>query len=484
MKFTLLKEPNLEFANGNTALCPKDGLRRFTPYDMGLVRPQSVKLGIIGRSDSVDPILEWIEKGRHFIDAKKSKQLKLFPSFMGFQSQNGFCSTIEFDDSYIRKIKNTEFDDVYNAESENAIIEKAVELYLADIKFLAKNKDPDVILIVIPETFVQRLNPKTNDSQESDEDSVEEVQDEEEEDADDGESLEFNFRRMLKAAAMKHHIPIQIVRDRIVKPSGEMQDEASIAWNFYTALYYKASGTPWALAKTSSSIVCYAGISFYKSRDRSTTQTSIAQIFNELGKGVILRGEDPVKVSKQDPIPHLSDEQAFRLLDRGLAEYKEAIDIFPQRLVVHKTSNFTDGEKAGFIAAAKKNNISALDLITIHQRTQFRLFRDGRYPPLRGSLFSYDDRNHLLYTRGSVPYFETYPGQYIPHPLQIRFFSNDESPETICNEILGLTKMNWNNTQFDRRFPITIECARKVGDILKYLPLGEQEIELRYSFYM
>jgi len=480
MKFSLLNEPNLEFANSNTSLCPKDGIRRLTPYDMGLVRPQSVKLGVIGRSDSVDPILEWIEKGRHFIEAKKSKQVKLFPSFMGFQTDNGFCSTIEFDDSYIRKIKNTEFDEIYKAESEHAIIERAVDLYLADIKFLAKNKDPDVILVVVPETFIQRLNPKAKE--EAEEEEAEELPDDD--GALDEKYLEVNFRRMLKAAAMKHHIPIQIVRDRITKPSGEMQDEASIAWNFYTALYYKASGTPWGLTKNASSIVCYAGISFYKSRDRSTTQTSIAQIFNELGKGVILRGEDPVKVSKQDPIPHLTDEQAFRLLDRGLAEYKEAIDIFPQRLVVHKTSNFTDDESAGFIAAAKKNNIAALDLVTIHQRTQFRLFRDGRYPPLRGSLFSFDNHNYLLYTRGSVPYFETYPGKYIPHPLQIRFFSNDESPEIICNEILGLTKMNWNNTQFDRRFPITIECARKVGDILKYLPLGEQEIELRYSFYM
>jgi len=480
MKVKILSEPLLEFGNKNSLLCPKEGIRRFTPYDMGLVRPDSIKVGIIGKSDSVDKIIEWLEKGRHFVEAKPSKQPKLFPSFMGFQEHHGFCSKLVYDDSYIRKVRNSEFDEIYKSGSEGEIIEKAVELYLSDIRFLSKNKSPDVILCVIPESFVKQLEPKAGKQEgEEDEEDFAEYDDED----DDSIEIENNFRRMLKARAMGYHIPIQIVRDRIVEPSGEMQDEASIAWNFYTALYYKASGTPWSLVKSPSSIVSYAGISFYKSRDRSTTQTSIAQIFNELGKGVILRGEDPIDIKKYDPIPHLSDEQAFNLLDRALREYREAIDTFPQRLVIHKTSNYTEGELAGFSQAANKNNISGLDLVTIHQRTGFRLFRDKRYPPLRGSMFSFDEKNHLLYTRGSVPYFETYPGKYIPNPLQIRFYKNDESAETVCNEILGLTKMNWNNTQFDRRMPITIECARKVGDILKYLPLEDQDIELRYSFY-
>jgi hypothetical protein len=58
MNIKLLNEPLLEFGNGNTWVCPKEGIRRFTPYDVGLVRPDSVTLGIFGKSDSVDPILE------------------------------------------------------------------------------------------------------------------------------------------------------------------------------------------------------------------------------------------------------------------------------------------------------------------------------------------------------------------------------------------------------------------------------------------
>ncbi|WP_262713931.1 hypothetical protein [Salibacter halophilus] len=43
--------------------------------------------------------------------------------------------------------------------------------------------------------------------------------------------------------------------------------------------------------------------------------------------------------------------------------------------------------------------------------------------------------------------------------------------------------MNWNNTQFDNKYPITIGCARKVGEIMKYL--GEKDTPKEaYAFYM
>lgn len=488
MNIINLPEPLLEFGNGNTSVCPKDGIMRFCPYDIHQQdRPEKVVIGVIGKSDSIDIVLKWLEECSRFIEAKPSRQPKLFPVFMGFHERHGFCSRLVYEEEYIRRINNTEFDDIYKVGSEDEVIEQAVELYIRKIKWLKENKRPSVILCVVPESFVQRFNPNTKPKTGEEEDKEqEELEEEAATEVDEKLSQqEKNFRRMLKARAMKHHIPIQIIRDRISKPTGEMQDKASIAWNLFTALYYKASGTPWKLVHAPASVVCYAGISFYKSRDRKTMQTSIAQIFNELGKGVILRGEDPIHVRKGDRTPHLTAEQAYRLMKKALGEYKESLHLNPQRLVVHKTSNFTDAEQEGILMAAQECHIDALDLVTVHERTTFRLFREKQYPPLRGTLLSFDDKNHLLYTRGAVPYFETYPGMYIPKPLQIRLYRHDESPETICNELLGLTKMNWNNTQFDRRSPITVECSRKVGDILKYIPEdSDSEMELRYSFYM
>ena len=50
-------------------------------------------------------------------------------------------------------------------------------------------------------------------------------------------------------------------------------------------------------------------------------------------------------------------------------------------------------------------------------------------------------------------------------------------------EILSLTKMNWNQTQLDGRYPITMRTSRVVGKILKYVPPGAP-VAARYANYM
>ncbi len=117
--------------------------------------------------------------------------------------------------------------------------------------------------------------------------------------------------------------------------------------------------------------------------------------------------------------------------------------------------------------------------------TSIRLFRTGEYPALRGTLLHLDSRTHALYTRGGVDFFETYPGMYVPVPLLFRCEDTTETPKSIAQELLALTKMNWNNTQFDGREPVTVRAAKQVGSILKYIPEDEDHrIEPRYSFYM
>src|SRR6185437_2711320 len=74
-------------------------------------------------------------------------------------------------------------------------------------------------------------------------------------------SLEQDFHDLLKARAMQiqKNKPIQIVlpttysdtvkrRQRKKKNNfRKLQDPATRAWNFHTALYYKAGGAPWRL---------------------------------------------------------------------------------------------------------------------------------------------------------------------------------------------------------------------------------------------
>jgi argonaute-like protein implicated in RNA metabolism and viral defense len=72
---------------------------------------------------------------------------------------------------------------------------------------------------------------------------------------------------------------------------------------------------------------------------------------------------------------------------------------------------------------------------------------------------------------------------YVPNPLRITAYDQDSSLESLCGEILGLTKMNWNNTQLDGRLPITLECASKIGDIMKYVDPKDRP-QVSYSYYM
>ena len=85
--------------------------------------------------------------------------------------------------------------------------------------------------------------------------------------------------------------------------------------------------------------------------------------------------------------------------------------------------------------------------------------------------------------RGSVPFYETYPGLYVPRPLEFRLHDPEATPVFLASEMLALTKLNWNTTQFDQGGPITIRAAREVGDILRYLT-PDDEISPSYAAYM
>ena len=125
----------------------------------------------------------------------------------------------------------------------------------------------------------------------------------------------------------------------------------------------------------------------------------------------------------------------------------------------------------GSTALSTSAGIDYADLIFV-SKTFTRLYRIGAYPPLRGTLMRLDHRQVVRYTRGSVEFFRTYPGMYVPRLLLLRCQEIGQSLGFLAEEILALSKMNWNNTQFDGGEPITVRASRYVGDILTYVPDG------------
>lgn len=475
MNITIFNEPELEFGDGKH-VCPRAGIAYHSVYDSRMkARRSCILIAGVGTSEGIADLGRWLSACRNQIPPKENcRQPRLFPGFCGFNNELGYKCSFQYEEEITRSVTHSELNEVLRIVDRNRLVEEAADLYYAQAKFLAQNRVIDVIVCVLPDELYERVVV--------DKDS--DVEDTLDRDQNDHDHYEVNFRRLLKAKCMHLGKPIQIVRQlSLTYNVKSQQDDATKAWNFCTALYYKANQTvPWRLEQNSNRpSVCHVGIGFYRSRDYKVVETSLAQVFDELGNGVILRGT-PAQLTKADRRPFLNERQSFDLLTKALKEYEIALQCSPSRVVIHKTSNYRDEELSGFCQALAEVRVRTKDFVTI-QETPIRLFRNGVYPPLRGTHVELSKERHLLFTRGSVRYYGTYPGLYIPQPLEIRIKQADESAETICREILALTKMNWNNTQFDGKYPITIQCSRNVGNIMKYLGKNE-EPQIRYSYYM
>jgi hypothetical protein len=183
-----------------------------------------------------------------------------------------------------------------------------------------------------------------------------------------------------------------------------LQHEATRAWNIHTALYYKAGGTPWRLLRAPSEYAtCYVGVSFYRTLDGSRLHTSITQVFNERGDGVVVRGAE-IRLTKDDPQPHLDEPAAYQLLYDALDAI--AMSTATCLLVLSCIKKHNEAEIAGFVRAAHEQRIGYVDLVSLHDSFT-RLLRTREYAPLRGTLLHLDAYEHVLYTKGSVDFFAT-----------------------------------------------------------------------------
>lgn len=479
MKAILLHEPELEFGTGRHVDI-RFGLMGYGPVDFQESPATRIRAGIVGTPESIEGVANWIVKCRGEIQGRDSNHPHLFPKFPGCSTETNLGFSVEVGSTAVREVLGSEIDGaLQQAKRSDAIVELG-KLFLNEIEYLASSQKVQVIICAPPVRVFRYIN------------------DERKEPAIDGaaDSLdEPDFHDWLKAHAMGAAVPIQVVwpstydegvvlaRNRRTGEKRQLQDEATRAWNFHCALYYKAGGVPWRMCRASTDLMTlYVGVSFYKALDRTRLLTSMAQVFNERGEGVIVKG-GTASISKEDLQIHLSSEAANQLLDRALSQYKREHYNLPARIVIHKTSSFSPDEVVGFKAALSHQGIQLSDLLYI-SHADTRAFRDGVYPPLRGTFITLDERTFLLYTRGSVNFFNVYPGMYVPHPLRFTSEFLSRSPQSTAQELLALTKMNWNNTQFDGLEPITIRAARQVGSILKYLDDPTLPFQPRYSFYM
>jgi hypothetical protein len=490
MNLKYLEEPPLEFASGKHVDI-RFGIMNYGPLDNEIpLAPKNINVGIVGTTETIDGVRQWLERCKGEISAKPNKedptkpnrQPNLFARFPGFNHDTGFYSNLVLEDSLCRPLLKNELPAITSQADRNERIRGAVDLFMEELRYLAQNTTAPVIVCAVPLSLLEAMASGENN------------QDIEEDNENDEVMPQLDFHDMLKAEAMQQYRkPIQLILPSTYDPSKqraqhklklgrELQDEATRAWNMHTAMYYKAGGIPWRLPRPSTELtVCYIGVSFYRSLDKQALLTSVAQVFNERGEGVVVRG-GTAAISKEDRQAHLPERHAYDLLKNALMSYWETHKTNPARIVVHKSSRFDKDETQGFTAALQERGIATHDLLWISDATT-RLYRAGPYPPLRGTLLTLDEHELVLYTRGSVPFFETYPGKYIPRPLRVHTAIADQPQSYLAREILALTKMNWNNTQFDGSEPVTLRASRQCSNVLRYCSEA-RPIEPRYSYYM
>jgi hypothetical protein len=424
------------------------------------------------------------------IDAKKSRRPNLFPAFPGFSHETEWDCSLVFDATLQRAISSREIGRLATQPATVEVVEAAVELFINECRHLADKGVVQVLVCAPPAELLNSLDVGDDDGDEDqDRPPVPHWRRRQARPA-----RVPQFHDLLKARGMMFGQPIQMIRPGTYDPTKRrkqkirrnsiqaLQDEATKAWNFHTALYYKAGAPLWRLVSDRTQLsACYVGVSFYRAADDSVLMTSMAQVFNERGDGVVVRGGQ-VLPDKEDRHPHLDGENAAKLLNAALAIYREEHKTSPARVVLHKTSSFSTAELEGFRHAADAASIESIDLVWVSD-SDAKLYRPAVYPPLRGSLWKLDAKTSVLYTRGSINLFSAYPGMYVPRPLRLEMEAVDQTSHFLAQEVLALTKMNWNNTQFDNRQPITVRAARRVGLILKHVPEGGV-LRPRYAHYM
>lgn len=475
MEAQLIDEPDLEF--GSRGLHPdlRFGVMENGPSDLGHERkPREIKLGLVGTEKSIEDAIRWLTAARAGFEGSGSPKKNLFPHFPGFARGTGFDCDLVLDRSMTASVSPREIRDSAAHGDYEERVYRLTDLFLQAVSNVAA-KSPSVVLVAMPVELIEEIGNA--------EDRLPSKR----------RGLKMEFHDLLKAKSLSLGRPLQLARPStfgIKTPSlrkdlsarAGNQDEATRAWNFFSALYYKAGGFPWRIPRLETDYqTCFIGIAFLQSPDKKQMHTSIAQVFNERGHGIAIKGRD-AKVSETDLQPHISPDDVYVLVARCIKAFRDEHKTNPARVVVHKTSNYDESEMSAFQTAIEMEKIGIFDLLTLG-KSRIRLYREGYYPPLRGTWVNLEPESHLLYTRGSVAFYEEYPGMYVPQSLLVKLFHSEAQHSETMKDLLMLSKLNWNNTQMDSTLPITISAAKVVGSILRWVdhPLTVQR---EYNYFM
>lgn len=489
LEISELPAPRLQFGGAGAYGDPKSGLVAAGPFDLrfGSARKAHIHVGTIGTEAQIAAARHWLERCDGEIPAPGAATLLRRP-FPGFA--DAFHANLVGLDTATVTLASGELSHALQGDAYRCF-QRIVDIYSAAHERLAVREvnRPDIVLMCIPDEILAKVSAVERRTTKAERERAKKLErarsrsqldffdilDEVEETPDD--FLKRDLRLALKARALRNRLPIQLATDALLLDGVRNQDAATRAWKFTVGLYYKAGGVPWRLPPTLRE-TCFVGVSFhyFRTTKRVIVRSSLAQAFSSDGEGFALRGEGVPTEPDQRRNVHLSEAQAFSLARSVLEEYELRTGGAPLRVVLHKTSQFDDAERAGFAGALRDTPI--VSMVTLVP-SPVRLLRYGMYPPKVGTLCTLNRHRTLLFTTGFMPELGTYPGPHVPQPFEVRCIGEDA--REAAQDVLDLTRMNWNTADIRGKWPVSLSFARRVGGILDEYGDGElTETSFRY----
>jgi len=491
-KIIIFTEPDLEFRYGQQLKDPRDGLSLFGPFDADQPsHPTSISYMLVGTKEGIDNFRAYSEIINYPAVEAPRKKTRLWPPFPGFEavyhskwpSRAVLTETLDRDEVLEASRLRDPYERAY----------KVVDYYFNAISKVQKRDERIGIAICIvpdevwsncrPQSYVAKATgsniPKTELLQRKagQKGMFDKYP--------DSYLLSPDFRRQLKARAMKYNLPLQILRESTLRPNDEnpfgerrLTPLSDRIWNISTAFYYKCGGKPWRLVSAREG-VCYIGLAFRRSDDKRTACCA-AQMFLDTGDGIVFLGQFGPWYSPKDKQFHLDRDAAFYLLSGVLKTYEELGGKQLNEIFLHSRSDISQTEYSGYQAACPKN----VKLVGVRVHTDYsapRLYRMGEMPVIRGTFWKLSDASGLLWGSGFKARIGTYDGWEIPVPLRIDIQHGNAPIERVGQDILSLTKLNYNACRLGDSKPVTIGFSDAVGEILISNPtIEDRRPQFRY----
>jgi NAD-dependent SIR2 family protein deacetylase len=448
----VLSEPALLFGSIRGISHGKDphpirGLVTNGPYDFQLTQTslyREIRLGVIcpgGWERSLSSFLQRLILAHSKVETK-AEYLSAYP---GFQQAYRIPLRVPLPtDVEWRVLPNVRLSEQELAKSQREIAGAIIR----EIDALRSLASVDVVLVFVPQTWKPY-------------EVVEDV------------TVRLDLHDFVKAHGAQNAVRTQLLREETLLK----RQQCEIFWWLAQALYVKSLRTPFVLDTDDPETVFVGiGYGYAKTKRGSGVVLGCSHIYDAAGQGLryqLSKIQNPVWKNKN---PYLTKDDAIRVGLQARQLFYDTYNKVPHRVVIHKRTPFLKSEREGLSHALK--DVKELEMLTIELEDAWRFIaydkwkkRVAPFPVKRGTLLIAGSHQAFLWVHGTTRDFIEGERSYfqgksrIPVPLKLTRFAGHSPIERIANEILGLSKMDWNSYDLYSQMPATLESSGAIARI-------------------